>query len=73
MLQVTSSQMVSLERDANGKRLPAGGKCGYSRLICCRQVVKTLSWTIRRAKKKKSIVVPALLAGLCFISAYLYL
>jgi CHASE2 domain-containing sensor protein len=32
-----------------------------------------LSWTIRRAKKKKSFVVPALLTGLCFISAYLYL
>ncbi|MEO6916449.1 MAG: hypothetical protein ABI151_13145 [Chitinophagaceae bacterium] len=32
-----------------------------------------LSWTIRRAKKKKSIVLPALLTGLCFISAYLYL
>ena len=32
-----------------------------------------LSWTIRRGKKKKSIVVPALLTGLCFISAYLYL
>lgn len=32
-----------------------------------------LSWTIRRAKNKKSIVIPALLTGLCFISAYLYL
>ncbi|MEO7311894.1 MAG: hypothetical protein ABIX01_15930 [Chitinophagaceae bacterium] len=32
-----------------------------------------LSWTIRRRKKGKSIVVPALLTGLCFISAYLYL
>ena len=32
-----------------------------------------LSWTIRRARKKKSVVVAALLTGLCFISAYLYL
>ncbi len=32
-----------------------------------------LSWTIRRIKSKKSFVVPALLTGLCFISAYLYL
>lgn len=32
-----------------------------------------LSWTIRRAKKRKPFVVPALLTGLCFISAYLYL
>lgn len=32
-----------------------------------------LSWTIRRAKNKKSFAVPALLTGLCFVSAYLYL
>ena len=32
-----------------------------------------LSWTIRRAKKGKLIVIPALLTGLCFISSYLYL
>lgn len=32
-----------------------------------------LSWTIRRAKKGKSIVIPALSTGLCFISSYLYL
>jgi len=32
-----------------------------------------LSWTIRRAKKKKSFVIPALLTGFFFISAYLYL
>jgi hypothetical protein len=32
-----------------------------------------LSWTIRRAKKKKSFVIPALLTGFSFISAYLYL
>lgn len=32
-----------------------------------------LRWTIRRGKRGKSMVVPALLTGLCFISAYLYL
>src|ERR687898_3453578 len=32
-----------------------------------------LSWTIRRIKNKRPFVVPILLTGLCFISAYLYL
>ncbi|MEO8582317.1 MAG: hypothetical protein ABI415_00900 [Flavitalea sp.] len=32
-----------------------------------------LGWTIRNAKRKKPIFVPALLTGFCFISAYLYL
>ena len=32
-----------------------------------------LSWTIKNIKEKKSIVLPVLLTGLCFISAYLYL
>ncbi len=33
----------------------------------------SLYWTIRRIKQKKSIVLPALLTGTFFISAYLYL
>jgi glycopeptide antibiotics resistance protein len=32
-----------------------------------------LGWTIRNIRKKKSFVFPALLTGLFFISAYLYL
>jgi len=32
-----------------------------------------LSWTIRRIKNKKPFVLPLLLSGFCFISAYLYL
>jgi len=32
-----------------------------------------LRWTIKRFKNKKPLVIPALLTGLCFISAYLYL
>lgn len=32
-----------------------------------------LSWTIRNIRQKKSFVVPLLLTGLFFISAYLYL
>jgi glycopeptide antibiotics resistance protein len=32
-----------------------------------------LSWTIKNIHQKKSIVLPALLTGLFFISAYLYL
>jgi len=32
-----------------------------------------LSWTVRRIKNKKSFVIPILLTGLCFISAYVYL
>jgi hypothetical protein len=32
-----------------------------------------LSWTIKNIKKKKSIVLPVLLTGFFFISAYLYL
>ncbi len=33
----------------------------------------SLSWTIRNMKKKKPIVLPVLLTGTFFISAYLYL
>ena len=33
----------------------------------------SLSWLIRRLRQKKSIVVPLLLTGFFFISAYLYL
>ena len=33
----------------------------------------SLGWLIRNLRKKKSIVVPALLSGFFFISAYLYL
>ncbi len=32
-----------------------------------------LSWTIKNIKNKKSFVIPILLTGLFFISAYLYL
>ncbi len=32
-----------------------------------------LGWTIKNIRKKKSVVLPALLTGLFFISAYLYL
>jgi len=32
-----------------------------------------LSWTIKNIKKKKSFVLPVLLTGFFFISAYLYL
>jgi len=32
-----------------------------------------LSWTVRRIKNKSSFVLPILLTGLCFISAYVYL
>jgi hypothetical protein len=32
-----------------------------------------LGWTIRRIKNKKFFVLPLLLTGFCFISAYLYL
>ena len=32
-----------------------------------------LSWTIKNMKQKKSLVLPLLLTGLCFVSAYLYL
>lgn len=33
----------------------------------------SVAWLVRNAKQKKSIVVPALAAGLCFVSAYIYL
>ncbi|CAN5414465.1 hypothetical protein BH10BAC5_BH10BAC5_18800 [soil metagenome] len=33
----------------------------------------SFSWTIKRIKNKKPFVIPLLLTGLCFISAYLYL
>lgn len=33
----------------------------------------SLSWTIRNIRKKKSFLLPLLLTGLFFISAYLYL
>ncbi len=32
-----------------------------------------LTWTIRNMRNKKSFVLPLLLTGFCFISAYLYL
>ena len=32
-----------------------------------------LGWTIRNIRQKKSFVVPLLLTGFCFVSAYLYL
>lgn len=32
-----------------------------------------LGWTIKKIKNKKSFVLPLLLTGFCFISAYLYL
>ena len=32
-----------------------------------------LGWTIKNIKKKKPVVLPLLLTGFCFISAYLYL
>jgi hypothetical protein len=33
----------------------------------------SLYWVVRNIRKKKSIVMPALLTGLFFVSAYLYL
>ena len=33
----------------------------------------SLGWTVKNIRRKKSIVLPALLTGLFFISAYLYL
>jgi hypothetical protein len=33
----------------------------------------SLAWTIKKIKNKKSFVLPLLLTGFCFISAYLYL
>lgn len=33
----------------------------------------SLYWTVKNIKKKKSIVIPVLLTGFFFISAYLYL
>ena len=35
--------------------------------------ILSLGWTIKNIRRKKSIVLPALLTGLFFISAYLYL
>lgn len=35
--------------------------------------ILSLSWTIKNIKKKKPIVLPVLLTGFFFISAYLYL
>ncbi len=32
-----------------------------------------LSWTIKNIKQKKSFVLPLMLTGLCFVSAYVYL
>ncbi len=32
-----------------------------------------LAWTVKKIRKKKPFVIPVLLTGLCFISAYLYL
>ena len=33
----------------------------------------SVAWLVRRARRRESIVLPALAAGLCFVSAYLYL
>ena len=33
----------------------------------------SVAWLVRNAKRRKSIVVPALAAGACFVSAYVYL
>lgn len=33
----------------------------------------SIGWLVRNLRRKKSIVLPMLCAGLCFISAYLYL
>jgi hypothetical protein len=33
----------------------------------------SISWLVRRARAGMSIVVPTLCAGICFVSAYLYL
>ncbi len=33
----------------------------------------SIAWLVRRLRAGKSIVVPVLSAGLCFVSAYLYL
>jgi hypothetical protein len=32
-----------------------------------------LAWTIRNLRRRKSIVLPLMLTGLCFVSAYVYL
>jgi len=32
-----------------------------------------LAWTVRNIRNKKPFVIPVLLTGLCFISAYVYL
>ncbi len=32
-----------------------------------------LGWTVKNIRNKKSVVLPVLFTGLCFISAYLYL
>ncbi|MEO8112722.1 MAG: hypothetical protein ABI594_21915 [Ginsengibacter sp.] len=32
-----------------------------------------LAWTVKKMKQKKSFVLPLLLTGACFISAYVYL
>lgn len=32
-----------------------------------------LAWTVKNIRNKKPFVIPVLLTGLCFISAYLYL
>lgn len=32
-----------------------------------------LSWSVRNIRNKKQFVIPVLLTGLCFVSAYLYL
>jgi hypothetical protein len=33
----------------------------------------SIAWLIRRRTQKRSIIVPALCAGACFVSAYVYL
>lgn len=33
----------------------------------------SIGWLVRRARARRSTVIPTLCAGLCFVSAYLYL
>lgn len=35
--------------------------------------ILSISWLLRRKKAEKSIVLPAMSAGFCFVAAYLYL
>lgn len=35
--------------------------------------VAAIAWLVRRRRQQRSITVPALCAGMCFVSAYVYL